>query len=174
MKIVSSKECFRSKVFTVTEEKAVDPDGFEIERAIVRHPGSAVILVVDDKKRVLMVRQFRLPAEASIWEIPAGKVDAGETPLQACKRELVEETGYRAKKWKKMFSFYPSPGYVGEKMNVFLATQPEKGDACPMDDERIECKWVPALELDKQIKTGKIVDGKTIAAFLAWQRYFRA
>ena len=100
---------------------ATDPSGFEIHRFIVRHPGSAVMMPVDDKDRVLLVKQFRLPAQRELWELPAGRLDPGESPLQAAKRELREETGYKAKKWVKLASFWATPGYVDEKMNLFLA-----------------------------------------------------
>src|SRR5205814_7594440 len=99
MKVIKRREVYRSKIFTVVEEEAHDPSGFHIKRAIVRHAGSAVMLVVDDRKRVLLVKQFRLPAEKDLWEIPAGMLDAGEKPLDTAKRELLEETGYSAKKW---------------------------------------------------------------------------
>ena len=171
MKIVSSKEVYKSKVFRVTEEHAKDPSGFEIERAIVRHAGSAVMLAVDEKKRVLLVRQFRLPAGKYLWEIPAGRLDPGETPLKAAKRELREETGYSARKWTKLAAYWPSPGYVGEKMTLFLATGLTAGSAEPMDDERIECRWFTRKELDELIRAGKIEDGKTLVGFTLWQRY---
>ena len=142
MKVISSVEKYKNKLFSVSEEHAVEPGGFEIRRAIVHHVGSAVMMAVDDRKRILLVRQYRLPARASLWEIPAGRLDPGETPLQAAKRELSEETGYRAKKWKKLVMFYPSPGYVAEKMTIFVATELTAGKATPMDDERIEIALV--------------------------------
>ncbi len=85
------------------------PSGFEIKRSIVHHRGSAVMLAVDDRKRILLVRQYRLPAQRYLWELPAGRLDEGETPLQTAKRELIEETGYRAKQWKKLLTFYREP-----------------------------------------------------------------
>jgi len=100
MKIISSQELIRTPIFYVTQDQALDPDGFEIKRAIVQHPGSAVVMPVDDKKRILLVRQYRLPVLQYLWELPAGRVDAGETPLQAARRELAEETGYRARKFE--------------------------------------------------------------------------
>src|SRR2546430_1212183 len=115
MKITSSKEVYRCKLFHVTEDQAVDPKTkFEIKRSVVRHAGSAVMMAVDKRNRVLLVKQYRLPAEKYLWELPAGKVDSGEKPLQAAKRELIEETGYRARKWTKLVSFWASPGYVQE------------------------------------------------------------
>jgi ADP-ribose pyrophosphatase len=147
----------------------VDPDGFEIHRAIVQHHGSAVMMAVDARKRILLVRQYRVPARDYLWELPAGRLDKGETPLQAAKRELIEETGYRAKHWKKLVMFYPSPGFVAEKMTIFLATGLTEGRATPMEDERIEARWFTAKEIEQAIKKEKIVDGKTMLGFLTWK-----
>lgn len=170
MKITDSREVYQCKLFRVTEDKAVDPKGsFEIERSVVRHAGSAVMMAVDDKNRILLVRQYRLPADKYLWELPAGKLDPGEKPLQAAKRELKEETGYGAKKWTKLVSFYPSPGYVEEKMTIFLATDLTEGEASPMDDERIETRWFKKKEIAEMIHDGKIEDGKTIIGFFLWQ-----
>src|SRR5713226_3529847 len=108
MKVISSVEKYRCELFWVSEEHAVDPSGFEIRRSIVHHPGSAVMMAVDDRRRILLVRQYRLPAKANLWELPAGRLDPGENPLRAAKRELVEETGYHGRRWKKLISFYPS------------------------------------------------------------------
>jgi len=174
MKLVSSKERYRCGIFRVTEDRAVDPDGFEIHRAIVQHGGSAVMMPVDAKGRILLVRQYRLPARQALWELPAGRVDPGEKVLQAAKRELEEETGYRARRWKKLIAFYASPGYVAEKMTIYLATGLVAGDANPMEDERIECRWFTSRELDRMILSGRLIDAKTIAGYLAWRRYCRA
>src|ERR1700730_3742048 len=112
MKLLSSKEITKTRLFTVTKEHSVDPAAFEIKRAIVHHGGSAVMMPVDKKNRILLVKQYRLPAQQYLWELPAGRLDPGETPLKAAKRELVEETGYKAKKWKKLAEFYASPGFL--------------------------------------------------------------
>lgn len=171
MKVTRKREVYRSKIFTVTEEVAKDSSGFVIDRAIVRHAGSAVMIAVDDRNRVLLVRQFRLPAERELWEIPAGRLDPGENPLDAARRELAEETGYTAKKWKKMAAWWPSPGFLSEKMHLFMAKGLTAGKAQPMEDERIETRWFRKKELDKLIRGGKIEDGKTLIAFLLWRRY---
>ena len=172
MKIISSKEVYKCDLFSVTEDHATDGKGYEIRRSIVRHAGSAVMMAVDEKKRVLLVRQFRLPAGKELWELPAGRLDPGEKPLQAAKRELIEETGYRAKKWRKLASFWVSPGYVQERMTLFLATDLTAGNATPMDDERIETRWFAVKELKEMIRGGKIEDAKTMVGFLMWQARF--
>ena len=170
MKIISSQEAYRCRLFWVTEDDAVDPKTrFEIKRSVVRHNGSAVMMAVDEKKRILLVRQYRLPAGKYLWELPAGKVDEGETPLQAAKRELIEETGYRAKKWEKLTTFFPSPGFVAERMTIFLATGLTAGTATPMDDERIEARWYSSKDVAKMIRAGKIEDAKTMIGFYRWK-----
>lgn len=169
MKLISSVLKYKNKLFSVTQDHVVDPSGFEIHRAIVQHPGSAVMMAVDTHQRVLLVRQYRVPARGYLWELPAGRLDAGETPLQAARRELIEETGYRAKHWKKLVTFYPSPGFVAEKMTIFLATGLTAGEATPMDDERIETRWFTAKEIEQSVRSGKVMDGKTMLGYLTWK-----
>jgi ADP-ribose pyrophosphatase len=171
MKITSSREVYRCKLFRVTEDHAKDlKTGFEIKRSVVRHAGSAVMMAVDEKNRVLLVRQYRLPAGKYLWELPAGRLDAGEKPLQAARRELIEETGYRARRWTRLASFWVSPGYVEERMTIYLATDLTAGEATPMDDERIETRWFTRRELAKMIDDGKIEDAKTMVGFLTWRQ----
>jgi ADP-ribose pyrophosphatase len=170
MKIISSKQVYDCGLFRVTEDVAVEPKTkFQIKRSIVRHGGSAVIMAIDDKKRVLLVRQFRLPAAKFLWELTAGRLDPGEKPLETAKRELKEETGYTARKWSKLASFFVSPGFVEERMTIFLAEDLEAGEATPMEDERIETRWFKRKELAEMIDTGKIEDAKTIVGYLTWR-----
>ena len=171
MKIVSSVEKLTNKLFTVSYDHAVDPSGFEIKRFIVHHRGSAVMMPVDDRGRILLVRQYRLPAQGYLWELPAGRVDQGETFLQAARRELKEETGYTAKSWKKIATFFPSPGFLAEKMTIFLATDLTAGESTPMDDERIETRWFTASDLGKWIESGKIIDAKTMIGYCRYLRH---
>lgn len=173
MKLIKSEELLRTPIFWVTMDKAVDPEGFEIDRAIIQHGGSSVVMPVDEKGRVLLAKQYRLPARDYLWEIPAGRMDEGETPLKAAKRELKEETGYSAKKWTKLFSLFMSPGFLAEKMHIFVAQELKAGKTNFMEDERIEARWFTGKEMNEMIKSGKIIDGKTIAAWLAWRALFK-
>jgi len=170
MKLISSVEKYKNKLFSVTEDRAIDPDGFEIKRGIVQHRGSAVMMAVDDRKRILLVRQYRLPARQYLWELPAGSLDEGEKPLQAAKRELKEETGCSAKTWKKLVTFYPSPGFVAEKMTIYLATDLTCGEAEPMEDERIETRWFPSKEVQRMILDNEIQDAKTMIGYFLWKK----
>jgi ADP-ribose pyrophosphatase len=167
MKIISSKQVYDCGLFRVSEDRAVDPKtGFQIKRCVVRHIGSAVMMAVDAKKRILLVRQYRLPADRYLWELPAGRLDPGETPLQAARRELAEETGYKARTWKKIASFWVSPGYVEERMTIFQATDLKEGEATPMDDEQIEVAWFTRKQIADMIAKGDIQDAKTMIGFL--------
>jgi ADP-ribose pyrophosphatase len=155
---IKSKLVYQCPLFKVAEEDAVEPGGHPIRRSIVHHSGSAVMMAVDERGRVLLVRQYRLAVRASLWELPAGRLDPGETALAAARRELEEETGYRARRWKKLLSFYPSPGYVSEKMTLFQATGLTAGDPTPMEDESIEARWFTPAQLARL----KLEDGKTL------------
>ncbi len=169
MKLISSTEISHTPIFRVTLDRAIDPDGFEIKRAIVQHDGSAVMMPVDNRGRILLVRQYRLPARQYLWELPAGRMDEGETPLKAARRELAEETGLRAKTWKKIAEFYPSPGFLAEKMTIFLATELTQGESKPMEDERIETRWFTPRELKDAIRSGKIRDAKTMIGYARYR-----
>lgn len=169
MKIVSSREYFRNSLIALTVDEVEDPEGFPLTRAIVHHNGSAVVLVRDARGRVLLVRQFRVPPKAYLWELPAGKIDDGETALTAAKRELKEETGYKAKRWKKLVTFWASPGFLREKMNIYLAEDLQAGEAAPCGDERIERRWFTVAEIEAGIRRGTIQDGKTMIALYTWK-----
>ena len=114
----------------------------------------------------MLERQYRYAAREILWEIPAGRIDGKEKPLAAAKRELREETGYRAKSWNKALFFYPSPGFMDETMTVFLARGLTPGEAEPEEDERIAYELMPLSRAVKLIMSGEIRDGKTIAAVL--------
>jgi ADP-ribose pyrophosphatase len=171
MRLISSKRLLKTSIFKVTMDQAVDPEGFEIKRAIIQHRGSAVMMAVDEERRMLLVKQYRLPARSYMWELPAGRMDAGETALQAARRELREETGYRATSWRKLAHFYVSPGFLAETMTIYLATGLHAGEVEFMEDERIDMRWFPMAEVDRMIQAGEIRDAKTMVGFFAWQRY---
>jgi len=167
--VLSSKTVFQGRVFSVASDRVQEPNGIVAQRDVVRHSGSVVILAVDDlaaEPRVLLERQYRYAAEDYLWELPAGRIDAGESPLAGARRELLEETGYRAKNWKRALFFYPSPGFVDETMTVYLARGLTAGPAQPEEDEFITCKLLPLSQVLNMILSGRIRDGKTIAGVL--------
>lgn len=159
-----------TKLFQVSESELIDPHGVKIKRILVEHGGSTVVMPVDDQGRVLLVRQYRFPVLKNLWELPAGKIDEGETALQAAKRELLEETGYNAKSWKKLIAFYPSPGFQQEKMTIYLAQNLMEGDRkLDHGEENLIMRWYPAEHVAKMIRKGVIVDAKTILGMYAWR-----
>ena len=168
-KLVSSKLVFKGKTFNVYRDTLIEPGGHRNTRDVIRHNGSVVILAVDEAKNpadpdVILERQYRHAAGQFLIELPAGKRDAGEAPLAAAKREMIEETGYRAKRWKMMLRYFASPGFLGEWMQIYLARDIREGVATPELDERIEVLRVPLSQAMKMVAEGKIHDGKTLIA----------
>lgn len=171
--VLSSREIFQGKVFNVVSQQVEEPDGVLVRRDIVQHPGSIVILALDDSARtplVLLERQYRHAAGQRLWELPAGSLEPGENKLAAARRELLEETGYTAAKWERALFFYVSPGFLSESMQVFLARGLRKGKAQPEEDERIAIRFFPLSQAVKMAVTGKIIDAKTIAPLLWLER----
>jgi ADP-ribose pyrophosphatase len=168
-RLVSSRTVYRGPVFTVSTDYVQEPGGVEVRRDIIRHSGSVVVLAVDDSgatPRVLLERQYRHAASDYLWEIPAGRIDPGEKELEAAKRELLEETGYTAAKWRRILKFYASPGFVAETMSVFLATGLRAGEAQPEEDEIIYKRMVPLPTAVRLVLSGTIRDAKTISSVL--------
>ena len=174
-RLLSSEVVFQGSLFRVLRDKLIEPGGRESERDIIRHNGSVVILAIDSSKSkkdpwIVVERQYRHAAGQFLWELPAGKLDAGEDALAGAQRELAEETGYSAKKWKPLAEYYPSPGFLGESMKVFVAEGLVAGDAHPEDDEQIEFRLVKLSEILKMIEKGVILDGKTLSGVLLYAR----
>ena len=164
-----SETVFRGRVFSVSRHVAVEPGGISVVREVIHHGGSAVILSRLEDGRVLLIRQFRLPAGSFLWELPAGSLDRGETALQAARRELAEETGYRASSWRKLMEFFPSPGFLDEKMTLFLAEKVRPGEPSPESDEKIRVQPFHSAEWQDMIRSGQIRDAKTLVGLLYWQ-----
>ncbi len=167
--ILSSKTVYEAPVFHITSEEIVEPSGVKVRRDIVRHPGSVVIMPLDEtgrEPRILLGLQFRYAAMQELWEFPAGRIDEGEDVLFAAKRELEEETGYSAREWMRALFFYSSPGFLDEKMHLWLARDLVKGEARPEEDEYITHKFFTVEQAKELINSGKIIDGKTIAGIL--------
>jgi ADP-ribose pyrophosphatase len=168
-RVISSTVSYRGPVFSVTTDDVLEPGGVRARRDVIRHSGSVVVLPVDDKKtepRILLERQYRHAAQSLMWELPAGRIDEGESALAAGKRELLEETGYTARKWKKALHFYVSPGFLDETMTIFLATGLTAGEAQPEADEKIATKFFKLPDALRMATNGTIQDAKTIAGIL--------
>jgi ADP-ribose pyrophosphatase len=173
--VLSSELVFEVPLFKVFHDKLIEPGGRENERDVIRHNGSVVILAIDSSKNkkdpwIVVERQYRHAANQFLWELPAGKLDTGEEPLAGAKRELEEETGYKAKKWKPLVEYYASPGFLGESMKIFVADGLVAGDAHPEDDEQIELRLVKLSEVLRMIEKGAILDGKTLTSVLLYAR----
>jgi len=168
-RVLSSVEAYRGPAFWVTTDQVLEPGGVRGRRDIVRHTGSVVILAVDEtdsEPRVLLVRQYRHAAQQYLWELCAGRIDQGENELAGAKRELLEETGYTAARWKRILKFYASPGFVAETMSVYLARGLRPGTAQPEEDEVIEIRLFPLSSVVRMVMAGRIHDGKTISGVL--------
>ncbi len=173
--VLSSTLEYDGRLFRVFSDHIIEPNGVESTREVVSHSGSVVILAIDDSssKRdplIVMERQYRHAAGQYLWELPAGKIDGDETRLAAAKRELIEETGYRARKWTPLLRYFASPGFLGEWMQIFLAKGLTLGDAQPEDDERIDLYLISLSEVLRLIDAGAILDGKTLIAVQYYAR----
>ena len=178
-RVLSSRISYRGPVFSVTTDEVEEPGGVRARRDVVRHSGSIVVLAVDDlanhhpakaarkaEPRILLERQYRHAAQSMMWELPAGRIDDGETALTAAKRELLEETGYSARQWKRILHFYVSPGFLDETMTIYLASGLQAGEAQPEADEKIAVRFFPLSEAKRMALNGRIRDAKTISGIL--------
>ncbi len=166
-KLLSSKLAFQGRVFNVFTDTLVEPGGHRNTRDVVRHNGSVVMLAVDERRNsadpdVILERQYRHAAGQFLLELPAGTREPGEAPLAAARRELMEETGLRARRWKMLLRYFASPGFLGEWMQIYLARDLREGVARPELDEQIEIVRMPLSQAMKMIAEGKIHDGKTL------------
>jgi ADP-ribose pyrophosphatase len=167
---VSSETIFKGRIISLQVDTVKLPNGETSSREIVRHPGAVAILALLDD-RMLVVEQYRKPLERSLVEIPAGKLEPGEDPLEAAKRELEEETGYRCETLKHLCSFYTSPGFADELLHIYVAEELLPGQLKPDEDEFLECEAITLEQAQQYIKQQRISDAKTITAVYAWQLY---
>jgi ADP-ribose pyrophosphatase len=178
VEVISSKLSYEGPLFRVYTDEIVE-NGRKVSRDVVRHNGSVVILAIDDTKSkrdplVVMERQYRHAANEYLLEVPAGKMEEGENPLAGAKRELLEETGFKAKRWRKMARYFASPGFLGEWMQVFIAEGLTLGDSQPEYDEQLEIEMIPLSRLLRMIEEGKIYDGKTLISVMLYARLRQA
>jgi ADP-ribose pyrophosphatase len=174
IEVISSKLSYDGPLFRVYTDEILE-NGRKVMRDVVRHNGSVVILAIDDAKSkrdplIVLERQYRHAAKEYLLEIPAGKLEEGEDPLAGAKRELLEETGFRAARWRKMVRYFASPGFLGEWMQVFLAEGLTVGEAQPEYDEQLEIETIALSKLLSMIEEGKVHDGKTLISVMLYDR----
>jgi ADP-ribose pyrophosphatase len=178
VKVISSKLSYEGPLFRVYTDEILE-NGRQVSRDVVRHNGSVVILAIDDSKSkrdpiVVMERQYRHAAKQYLLEVPAGKLEEGEDALAGAKRELLEETGFHAKRWRKLARYFASPGFLGEWMQVFVAEGLTLKQAQPEYDEQIEIEMIPLSRLLGMIEEGKVHDGKTLISVMLYDRLRQA
>src|SRR6202166_4066256 len=170
-RVLRSKIIYNGPVFGIRRDELLEPGGVRTTREMITHSGSVVVLPVLADGRVLLIRQYRHAAKTFLWELVAGRIDEGESPRKAAARELIEETGYRARRFRIFLDFFPSPGFLEEKMYVLLAEGLTQGQAQPEEDEKIESRAYDRKELEQMIQKRVIRDGKTIAGLLYYIRF---
>ena len=166
--LLSSKLAYKGKVFSVFTDTVLEPGSTEPNtRDVIRHNGSIVILAIDESTRpddpdVILIRQYRHAAGQFLLELPAGRIEPDEAPLAAAKREMIEETGFRARRWTLLTKYFASPGFLGEWMMIYLARDIQPGESKPEADEHIELVRTPLSEAMELVQNNKIHDGKTL------------
>lgn len=164
---LSSEMVYRGKILNLRVDTVQLPGGEESKREVVEYVGAVAIVALTKDKEVLMVRQYRYPVQEELLEIPAGKLEPGENPLECAQRELLEETGARAKIWRELYGFYSTPGFSTEKMYVFLAMDLSFEDQQLDDDEFVELEKMSLNSAIELIRNGQIKDAKSIVGLLA-------
>jgi ADP-ribose pyrophosphatase len=173
-KVLSSTTLYEGPVFGIRRDEVIEPTGVRTTREVITHPGSVVVLPVLPDGSILLIRQYRHAAKQYLWELVAGRIDAGENPREAAARELIEETGFRAKRLRVFLDVFPTPGFLEERMFILLAQGLTAGEAEPEEDEKIISRPYRPKELEKMIHGGKLRDAKSIAGILYYLRFLAA
>jgi ADP-ribose pyrophosphatase len=171
--ILHTKMLYEGSVFSVRQDRITEPGGIAVTRDIVVHRGSVVLLPVFPDGSILLVRQYRHALGAFLWELVAGRLEAGESRAAGARRELIEETGYTARRVKQILEIFPSPGFVTERMWIFAATGLQRGVAQPEEDERITARNFSLAALEKMIRRGILHDAKSVSAILFYSRFLK-
>ena len=167
-RVESEKELFQGRIIRLVERKMVLPNGRRTTFHIVEHPGAVAIVPVHANGDVVLLKQFRPTIGMEIYEIPAGTIEKGEGPLATAKREIVEETGFKAKRWDKIADFYTAPGFCDERMHVYVARDLTPAKADGDDDEILKPVRMSIDAALKLIRTRRIRDAKSIAGLLLY------
>ncbi len=172
-KVLDSKILFTGPVFDVRRDRVLEPGGVETTRDVVTHSGSVVVMPIFPNGDVLLIRQYRHSVGTYLWELVAGRIDPGESSLFAAKRELREETGYRARRFRKLLHLFPTPGFLSEFLDLYAAEGLIAGAPNPEDDEKITARRFTRSELERLIRASKLHDAKSVAALLYHLHYDR-
>lgn len=164
--LIESEQIFHGAVFAVERDRLKEENGFEIVREVVRHPGGAGCLPLFNDGRIALVKQYRHPAKCELLEIPAGKIEVGETPMESAARELEQEIGFRAGRIESLADFYATPGFCEERLHVFLATELTPVEQNLDHDEFVEIVYLPLAEAVAMVARNEFDDSKTIIALL--------
>jgi ADP-ribose pyrophosphatase len=170
-KVLNSTTIYEGPVFGIRRDEVIEPSGVRATREVITHPGSVVVLPVLPDGKILLIQQYRHATRHYLWELVAGRIDAGETPKVAAARELIEETGYRAKRLRVFLDVFPTPGFLEERMFLLLAEGLTAGEAEPEEDEKIISHAYKRAELEKMMRGGKLRDAKSIAGILYYFRF---
>lgn len=165
-KTISSEPIYNGKIINVRKDTVQLPNGKTAFRELIAHPGGVGVIAVDENKDVFMVTQYRIAAKSNMLEIPAGKMEYGEDPLECGSRELIEETGYKAKNFIHLGEYYATPGYCEEKLNIYLAQDLEFVGQNLDEGEFLNVKKYSLDELYQMVMDNKIYDAKTAIAIL--------
>jgi len=166
VRVLSTRRVYEGKVLSLDVDEVLEPEGVRATREVVRHRGSVAALPVHEDGRMVLVRQYRYAVDALVWELPAGRLDPGETVEDAARREMEEEVGLRPRGLEALATFYTTPGFCDERMHLFRATGLESVAARPEADERIESRAFTRAEVEEMIRRGEIAEGKTLVALL--------
>ncbi len=169
--ILHSEEIYKGPVFGVRRDEVLEPGGLRTIREVITHPGSVVVLPVLPDGRILLVRQYRHATRQYLWELVAGRIDSGENVRHAAARELIEETGYRAQRFRVFLDVFPTPGFLEERMYILLAEKLTAGEAQPEEDEKITAKAFTTAALAGMIRRNVLRDAKSIAGLLYYFRF---
>ena len=169
--VLSSTIIYEGPVFGLRRDEVIEPSGVRAMREVITHPGSVVVLPVLPDGRILLIRQYRHATRQYLWELVAGRMDPGETPKVAAARELIEETGHRAKRFRVFLDVFPTPGFLEERMFILLAEGLTAGEAEPEEDEKIISRAYTREQLEEMIRSGKLRDAKSIAGILYYFRF---